>query len=82
MTRSARLANRDNELVACRSQTALQGRFWLQGLDLMGLAIYYVASFGRVASCSTVNRHHYQIIIALEEIHSSAVLSLLCLLFL
>ena len=47
MARSARLANGVNEAVARRSQTAVQGRFWLQGLDPIGFAIYSVAFFGR-----------------------------------
>ena len=60
MARSAGLAKGVNEVAARRSQTAVQGRFWLQGLDPLGFAIYYVAFFGRVASCSKVNRSNYQ----------------------
>ena len=56
MARSARLARGVNEVVARRSQTAVRGRFWLQSLDPMGFAIYSGTFFGRVASCSTVNR--------------------------
>ena len=40
MACSAGLANGVNEIVAHRSQRAVQGRFWLQGLDLMGFAVY------------------------------------------
>ena len=50
MARSARLINGVNEVVARRSQTAVQGHVWLQGRDLMGFAIYYVAFYGRVSS--------------------------------
>ena len=60
MARSARLAIGVDEVVGRRSQTAVQGRFWLQGFDPMGFAKYYVAFFGRLASCSTVNRSNYQ----------------------
>ena len=67
MARSAGLTNGVNEVIARRSQTAVQGRFWLQGLDPMGFAIYSVAFCGRVASCSTVNRSAHQ-----TDINSSA----------
>ena len=50
MARSARLVNGINEVVARRSQTDMQGRVWLQGLNLMGSAIYSVAFYGKVAS--------------------------------
>ena len=60
MARSAGLANGLNEVVAHRSQTAVQGRFWLQGLDPLGFAIYYAVIYCRVASCSIVNRSTYQ----------------------
>ena len=39
MARPAGLANGDDEVVARRPHTAVQGRFWLQGLDPMGFAI-------------------------------------------
>ena len=47
MGRSAGSTNGVNEVVARRSQTTVQGRFSLQGLDLiMGFAIYSVAFYG------------------------------------
>ena len=42
MGRSAGLVNGVNEVVARHSQTAVQGRFWLQSVDLLGFAMYYV----------------------------------------
>ena len=50
MGRSAGLGTGANEVVARRSQTLVQGRFSLQGLDLIGFTIYYVAFYGMVTS--------------------------------
>ena len=47
IARSARLANGVNEAVARRARTAVQGRFWLQGLGRVEFAIPSVAVFGR-----------------------------------
>ena len=55
-----KLATGVNEVITRRLQRAVQGRFWLHGVYLMGFAIYYVAFFGRVASCSTSNRRNCQ----------------------
>ena len=60
IARSAGLANSVYEVVALRSQTAVQGRFWLQGLEPMGFAIQHVAFHVRVASWPTLNRSTYQ----------------------
>ena len=43
IARSTGLTNGVDEVVARRSQTAVQGRFWLQSVDTIGFVIYSVA---------------------------------------